>query len=159
MVVVVVVVVMLMMGVVVMLATAVLVVMMLLMVVVMFAVVVVMVAAVVVWALLVNCLLRVGRAQTFEARSLGCALAAQEGHDVALVVFDGVLKGSPVAALQEVRGGGGARKCASDTLALPAFGRHISPALYQQLHDSQMTIACGADERGVVAVEVALILN
>ena len=106
--VVVVVVVMLMMGVVVMLATAVLVVMMLLMVVVMFAVVVVMVAAVVVWALLVNCLLRVGRAQTFEARSLGCALAAQEGHNVALVQFDGVFEGSPsVAALQGVRGGRG----------------------------------------------------
>ena len=158
--VVVVVVVMLMMGVVVMLATAALVVMMLLMVVVMFAVVVVMVAAVVVWALLVNCLLRVGRAQTFEARSLGCALAAQEGHNVALVPFDGPVEGSlSGAALQGVRGGGGARKCASGTLALPVFGRHISPALYQQLHDSQMTIACGADERGPVAVEEALILN
>ena len=73
----------------------------------MFAVVVVMVAAVVVWALLVNCLLRVGRAQTFEARSLGCALAAQEGHNVAIVPFDGEFEGSPsAAALQGVRGGG-----------------------------------------------------
>ena len=43
--------------------------------------------------------------------------------------------------------------------ALHVFGRHISPVLYQQLHDSQMTTACGEDERGVVAVEVALILN
>ena len=117
-------------------------------------------AAVVVSALLVNSLLRVGRAQTFKTRSLGCALAAQEGHNVALAHVDGPYEGSPSeAALQGVRGGGGARKCASGTLALPVFGRHISAALYQQLHDSQMTIACGADERGVVAVEVALILN
>ena len=117
-------------------------------------------AAVVVSALLVNCLLRVGRAQPFKTRSLGCALAAQEGHNVALVPIDGVFEGSPsAAALQGVRGGGGARKCASSTLALPVFDRHISPALYQQLHDSQMTKACGVDERGAVAVEVALILN
>ena len=120
--VVVVVVVLLMMGVVVMFATAVLVVMMLLMVVVMFAVVVVMVAAVVVWALLVNCLLRVGRAPTFEARSLGCALAAQEGHNVALFVLNGVLKGSPVAALQGVRGAG-ARN------AQAAHGHYLSLAV------------------------------
>jgi hypothetical protein len=34
---------------------------------------------------------------------LGCALAAQEGNDVALLIQDGVLKGSPsVAALQGV---------------------------------------------------------
>ena len=52
---------------------------------------------------------RVGRAQPFKARSLGCALAAQEGHNVALVPFDGAFEGSPsVAALQGVRGGGGA---------------------------------------------------
>ena len=70
---------------------------------------VVIVAAVVVSALLVNCLLRVGRAQPFKTRSLGCALAAQEGHNVALVPFDGVFEGSTsVAALQGVRGGGGA---------------------------------------------------
>ena len=70
---------------------------------------VVIVAAVVVSALLVNCLLRVGRAQTFKTRSLGCALAAQEGHNVALVPFDGVFEGSlSAAALQGVRGGGGA---------------------------------------------------
>ena len=70
---------------------------------------VVIVAAVVVSALLVNCLLRVGRAQTLEARSLGCALAAQEGHNVALVLFDGDFEGSrSAAALQGVRGGGGA---------------------------------------------------
>ena len=68
---------------------------------------VVIVAAVVVSALLVNCLLRVGRAQTFKTRSLGCALAAQEGHNVALVLFDGVFEGSlSVAALQGVRGTG-----------------------------------------------------
>ena len=86
---------------------------------------------------------------------LGCALAAQEGHDVALVLFDGAFEGSiSVAALQGVRGAG-----ARTRRALPVFDRHISPALYQQLHDSQMTKVCGPDERGLVAVEVALILN
>ena len=89
---------------------------------------------------------------------LGCAVAAQERDDVALLVFDGVFEGSlSFAALQGMRGG--ARKSASGTLALPVFGRHISPARYQQLHHLKTTMDCGGDERGLVAVRVASTLN
>jgi hypothetical protein len=93
---------------------------------------------------------------------LGCTAAAQKRDDVALVLIEvvaldsihGIFEGSlSFAAMQGVRGG--AHKSSSGKLALPVFGRHISPALYQQLHRLKTTVLCGVDKRGGVPVGVA----